>query len=109
VASDKVHLITINFGIVLTFEQKCCSNSSDWCLVLASLEYVGWIEEFLKLNYGRFQIVVLLYNWVVVNYKGSMATVKWDEYGFTLVNFDWLIPLSAQSFAFPMHVEQVFL
>jgi hypothetical protein len=33
--------------------------------------------------------------------------MKRDEYGFTLVNFGWLMPLSIQSFAFPMHIEQV--
>jgi hypothetical protein len=35
--------------------------------------------------------------------------VSHDEYGFTLVNFEQLIPLSVQSFAFPMHIEQGFL
>jgi hypothetical protein len=40
---------------------------------------------------------------VVANYE-----VRCDEYGFALVNFERLIPLSTQSFAFPMHVEQVF-
>jgi hypothetical protein len=39
---------------------------------------------------------------------GSNPTLRWDEYGFTLVNFEHLIPPMAQSFAFPMHVEQVF-
>jgi hypothetical protein len=75
---------------------------------MASFEYVGWIEEILKLDYGRFQTITLLCNWVVANYEGSYATVRRDEYGFTLVNFERLIPLSAQLFAFPMHVEQVF-
>jgi hypothetical protein len=35
--------------------------------------------------------------------------VKRDEYGFTLVNFERLLPLSTELFAFPMHVNQVFL
>jgi hypothetical protein len=75
---------------------------------MASFEYVGWIEEILELDYGRFQTIVLLCNWLVANYEGSSAIVKRDEYGFTLINFECLIPLFAQSFAFPMHVEQVF-
>jgi hypothetical protein len=45
---------------------------------------------------------------VVVNYEGSFTTMKQDEYGFTLVNFECLILFFSQSFAFPMHVEQVF-
>jgi hypothetical protein len=34
--------------------------------------------------------------------------LRHDEYGFFLVNFVQLTPLSAQSLAFPMHIEQVF-
>jgi hypothetical protein len=45
---------------------------------------------------------------VVANYEGSTTTIKHDEYVFILVNFDHLNPLSIQSFAFPMHVNQVF-
>jgi hypothetical protein len=55
-----------------------------------------------------FQTILLFCNWVVGNYKGSNAMVKCYEYGFILVNFEHLIPLLAQSFAFPMHVQQVF-
>jgi hypothetical protein len=51
-------------------------------------------------------ILVLLCNWVKVNYNGNNATIKQDEYGFTLVNFGSLIPISNQSFAFPLHVKQ---
>jgi hypothetical protein len=70
--------------------------------------YVGWIEKTLELDYWRFQIVVLLCSWMVANYKGFVTNVKCDEYGFTLMNFEHLIPLLAQSFTFPMHIEQVF-
>jgi hypothetical protein len=69
------------------------------------LEYVGWIEEILELDFGGFQTVILFYNWVVANYEGSNAMVKHYEYGFILVNFEHLIPLLAQSFAFPMHIQ----
>jgi hypothetical protein len=75
---------------------------------MASLEYVGWIEEILEVNFGRFQTVLLLCNWVVANYGGSNATMKQDQYGFTSMNFECLIPLSAQSFAFSMHIQQMF-
>jgi hypothetical protein len=49
----------------------------------------------------------MLYNWVKAGYVGSSAMLKRDEYGFTLVNFGSLIPISDQSFAFPLHVDQV--
>jgi len=45
---------------------------------------------------------------VKVDYNESNATIKQDEYGFTFVNFSSLIPISNQSFVFPIHVEQVF-
>ncbi len=64
--------------------------------------YVGWIEQILELEYGSFQTV---YNWVVANYEGSLAIVKCDKYGFTIVIFECLIPLSIESFTFPMHIE----
>jgi hypothetical protein len=34
--------------------------------------------------------------------------MKQDEYGFTLINSDRTIPYSADSFAFPLHVQQIF-
>jgi hypothetical protein len=76
--------------------------------VVASLEYVGWIEKILELDYGKFQTIVFFCNWVVANYKGPATTMKRDEYGFTLVNFERLIPFLVQFFAFPMQINQVF-
>jgi hypothetical protein len=49
--------------------------------MVASIEYIGWIEEIFKLGYGRFQTIVILCNWVIANYGSIMATVKRDEYG----------------------------
>jgi hypothetical protein len=54
--------------------------------VLAKLEYIRWVEKSLELNYGVLKIVVLLCNWVKVNYSGNSATMKRDKYGFILVN-----------------------
>jgi len=34
--------------------------------------------------------------------------MKWDEYGFILIYFVSLIPISNQSFAFPLHVDKLF-
>jgi hypothetical protein len=45
---------------------------------------------------------------VVANCEGFVTTVKCDEFGFTLVNFERFIPFFAQSFAFPMHINQFF-
>jgi hypothetical protein len=75
--------------------------------VLGKLEYIGRVEEILEFNYKVLKTVILLCNWVKANFSGNSATMKKDEYNFTLVNFSSLIPISDQFFAFPLHVEQV--
>jgi len=75
---------------------------------IANLDYVGSVEEIIGVDYGMFETLVLYCNWVKANMVGPHATMKRDDYGFTLVNFERLIPYSAQSFAFPLHVDQVF-
>ena len=101
-------LTTADFGVAATFSQNCRSSVRAKNLKVANLEYVGWVEEILAVDYGRYELVVLYCNWVMANMVGHNATMKRDEYGFSLVNFDRLVPLSAESFAFPLHVEQVF-
>ncbi len=76
VSSAKEHLTTCDSGVVVTFEQKCVSIPNDYKLVLAKLEYVGWVEGMLKLNYKVLNIVVLLCNWVKAKYVESNATMK---------------------------------
>ena len=50
----------------------------------------------------------MLHSWVKANYRGPNATIKTDEWGFTLANFQSMIPFGPESFALPVHVEQVF-
>ena len=75
---------------------------------MGSRARVRGVEEILSVDYGHFEVVVHYCNWMVANMKGDGATMKRDDYGFTIVNFERLIPYSAQSFAFPLHIEQVF-
>ncbi len=84
------------------------SGPNDQKPVVAKLKYVGWVEEILELNYGILNFVILLCNWMKTNYIKSSATMKRNEYGFTIVNFGSLIPISNQSFTFPLSVDQVF-
>lgn len=48
------------------------------------------------------------HSWVKANYRGPNATIKKDEWGFTLANFHSMIPFGPESFALPVHIEQVF-
>ena len=52
--------------------------------------------------------MVLVCDWVKANYRGRTATVKKDEWGFTLANFNTMVPFGYESFAFPIHCDQVF-
>ena len=108
VRGAEVDLSTCDSGVAATFLQSCRSSSSDRNMRTTNLEYVGWVEEIISVDYGTFEVVVLYCTWARANKKGPRATMKCDEYGFTLFKFDRLIPYSADSFAFPLHVQQVF-
>jgi hypothetical protein len=108
VRSAEAQLTTADSGVAATFRQLCRAGMKDTNLRAAELEYVGWVEEILAVDYGHFEVVVLFCNWVVANMRGDGATMKRDDYGFTTVNFGRLIPYSAQSFAFPLYIEQFF-
>jgi hypothetical protein len=71
----------------------CFLGPNDQRHVVANLEYVGWVEEIMEVNYGVLNTMVLLCNWVKANYSRSNATIKQHEYGFTLVNFGSLIAI----------------
>ena len=73
-------------------------------------EYVGHVEEILELDYRRTCVVVLVCSWVKGRTGGAAPTMKRDEHGFLSVNFadQYIAPLGPQSFAFPIHVQQVF-
>jgi hypothetical protein len=107
-ANVENRLEVTNLGVAIMFEQECQSHSNDLNAMVAIIVYVGWIKEILELDYGNFQTIVFFCNWVVANYKGFVATMTCDKYGFTIVNVECLIPLSTKSFIFLMHIEQVF-
>jgi hypothetical protein len=52
--------LTFDNGVVTTFDHDCRSMPNVQWPILAKLEYVGWVEEILELNYGILKIVVLL-------------------------------------------------
>lgn len=108
VRSAEANLTTMDCGVAGKFDQECQAGPRDRNTVRAPVEYVGWVEEILELDYGRVQAIVFLCNWVKAISNGTGPTMKKDEYGFTLINFTRLIPVSAQSFVFPIQVQQVF-
>ena len=73
-----------------------------------NLKYIGWVEEIIGVDYKKFELIVLYCKWMQANIWGARATIKHDEYDFTMIKFDHLIPYSSYSFAFPLHMQQVF-
>ena len=99
---------TCDSGVAAVFRQPCRAGRRAENMIEASLEYIGQILEIVELNYGRHCTVVLVCEWVKANYRGRTATVKKDEWGFTIANFNTLVPYGYESFAFPVHCNQVF-
>ena len=108
VKSVKTNLVTMDSGFAAVFGTTCRSNVNDRNPIEVEVEYIGYVEEILELNYGTTCVIVLLCNWVRGNHRGAGATMKHDDYGFTLVNFNHMLPISEDFFAFPIHIEQVF-
>jgi hypothetical protein len=92
-----------------SFLQPLCGTESSDDAVVVPVEYIGWIDEILELNYGSHCVIVLLYSWVKASTEGTNAIVKRDEYGFTLAKVPRNEnPVGPESFAFPINVQQVF-
>ncbi len=80
---------------------------NDRNLVIVFMEYVGWIEKIVELDDGKFQMVVVVYNWVVVNYENVYDNNKTWWLQVSLMNYLSHFLLKSQSFTFPMHIKQV--
>jgi len=108
VCGAEVDLSTCDSGVAPTFSQECRASSGDQNMRTANLEYIGWVDEIIGVDYGKFELIVLYCSWVHANMAGARATMKRDDYGFTLIKCNRQVPYSADSFAFPIQVQQVF-
>ena len=91
-------LTTVDSGVAATFFQNYRSSVHAKNLKAENLAYVGWVEELIAVDYSQYELVVLYYNWVMANIVGHNATMKQNYYGFSLVNCNRLVPLSAENF-----------
>jgi hypothetical protein len=76
--------------------------------VVAPVEYVGNVQEILEVNYKSLYVIILVCTWAKANYRGPLATTKKDKWGFTLANFNSMVPFGPEAFVLPTHVDQVF-
>ena len=104
----KSNINTYDSGVTTTFLQACRASNSSRNVRTTNLEYIWWVEELLGEDYGEFELIVLYCTWVRGYLWGVGATMKRDDYGFTLIKFDRIIPYSLDSFAFPLHMQKVF-
>ena len=99
---------TCDSGVAVVFRQPCRSGRRDRNVLNEELEYIGEIDEIVEIDYSRHYVVLLVCDWVKANYRGRNATVKKDEWGFTMANFRARVPFGYESFVFPIHCQQVF-
>jgi hypothetical protein len=52
----------MDFGVAITFTIMCKSSGQDNSPIKVDLEYVGWVEEILELDYGTTCVIVLFCN-----------------------------------------------
>jgi hypothetical protein len=88
---------TCDSGIAATFTRPCRVGAHDSNPVMANVEYVRYLEEIIQLNYQQLSVVVFLCHWVRANYHGQNATIKKDNWGFTLANFSTCLPFRPES------------
>ena len=72
-------LFTCNNGVATMFLQSCRASNSNKNMRITNLEYVGWVEEIISVDYGKFKFVVLYCTWAQTNMIGAHATMKCDE------------------------------
>ena len=108
VRTAELSLRTCDSGVAALFRRPWRSSIEDQNPVEAAVEYVGHLQEILELDYTTHCVIILVCEWVKANYAGTNATVKKDRLGFTMANFNRMIPYGKESFAFPIHVQQVF-
>jgi hypothetical protein len=72
------------------------------------MEYAGWIEEILELNYRSHCCIVLLCSWIPAKVVPGNTKILQDKYGFAVGNFVRTMPPGLDSFAFSTQCKQVF-
>jgi hypothetical protein len=109
--SAKIGKETADSGIAATFRHPSRQTNDNCDLEeLQNVEYVGWIEEIVELDYRRYYVVLLMCDWVKARLSRPNPTIKRDDYGFTTANNSEssLMGHCPESYAFPIHVQQVY-
>ena len=72
------------------------------------MEYVGWIEEILELNYQSHCCIILLCLWIPAKLVLGNTKMIQEKYGFAVGNFVRTMPPGPDSFTFAMQSAKYF-
>jgi hypothetical protein len=110
VRSSEGGLVTRDSCVVAAFTQQLRWGICNGKPIERIAEHVGFIEEILELDYRNHCTTVLLCEWVKATPDARFANIDRDKYGFTVANFNHMDSrVHSDSFAFPLHCQQVFL
>ena len=110
VRSSEGGLVTRDSCVVAAFTQQLRWGIRNGRPIERTAEHVGFIEEILELDYRNHCTTVLLCEWVKPTRDSRLPNIERDQYGFTVANFNHMDSrVHSDSFAFPLHCQQVFL
>jgi hypothetical protein len=96
--------------VVAAFTQQLRWGIRNGRPIERTSEHVGFIEEILELDYRNHCTTVLVCDWVKPTRDMRFPNIERDKYGFTVANFSHMDKrVHSDSFAFPLHCQQVFL
>ena len=102
-------LVTRDSCVVTAYTQQLRWGIRNGRPIDRTTEYVGYIEEILELDYRNHCTTVLLCEWVKASRDARVPNIERDKYGFSMANFNHMDHrVHADSFAFPLHCQQVF-
>ena len=92
-------------GIASMFEMPAADSEYE-----VSLNYVGVLQDILKLDYGPLRTPVILFRceWLKREDNRGNPTYVRDDVGFMVVNFRHKLPKMSEPFIFPSQATQVF-
>ena len=103
--SQSALLQTYNSGVTSIFEMPTTNSQSE-----ISLNYVGGLQDILKLDYGPLQTPVILFQceWFKREDNRGNPTYMRDDVGFMVVNARHKLPKMSEPFIVPSQATQVF-
>ena len=103
--SQSALLQTYDSGVASIFEVPTVDSQSE-----VSLNYVGVLQDILKLDYGPLRTPVILFrcDWLKREDNRGNPTYVRDDAGFMVVNSRHKVPKMSDPFIFPSQTTQVF-